>query len=89
MGRTSEGALFITFEMPGLGRIPTFYLFYLILPPFYFHQPTLHILGDIPECSLSWLPVTDIIKYTKSFYQMIKEATVSKNFIYLACCINR
>lgn len=41
-----------------------------------------------PECSLSWLPMTDIIKYTKSFYQMIKEATVSKNFIYLTCCIN-
>lgn len=57
-------------------------------PLSYFHQPTLHILCDIPKCSLSWLPVTDIIKYTKSFYQMIKEATVPKNFIYLTCCIN-
>lgn len=53
-----------------------------------FHQTRLHILCDPPECSLSGLPMTDIIKYTKSFYQMIKEATVSKNFIYLTCCIN-
>lgn len=57
-------------------------------PHSYFHQTVFHILCDISECSLSWLPVTDIIKYTKSFYQMIKEATVSKNFIYLTCCIN-
>lgn len=73
---------------PGLGRIPTFYLFFLLASHSYFLQPTLDILCDIPECSLSWLPVTVIIKYTKSFYQMIKEAAVSENFIYLTCCIN-
>lgn len=68
------------------GENPLF-IYFTQWPQSHFHQPILHMFCDIPECNLSWLPVTNI-KYTKSFYQMIEEATVSKNFIYLTCCIN-